>query len=287
MSYKTIDYAVSDQILTVTLNRPEKLNAFTPTMGAELVDAFDKSDQDDDIRAVIVTGAGRGFCAGADLQAGTATFNFGTSEADGGTAPRFRDPAGFVTMRIHRSLKPVIAAINGHAVGVGITMTLPMDIRMVAEDAKIGFIFARRGIVPEAASAYFLPRVVGISTAIEWCATGRFIAATEARERGLVRSVHAAADLLPAARALAREIAENTAPVAVALTRQMLWRGLEMAHPMEAHSLDSRIIQALGGNGDPAEGVQSFTEKRPAAFPGKVSRDLPDFFPWWTEPEFH
>jgi enoyl-CoA hydratase/carnithine racemase len=286
MSYETIDYAVDEHILTITLSRPERLNAFTPKMAVEIIDAFGRADQDDDVRVVIVTGAGRAFCAGADLEAGAATFDFGDAESGGGEAAKFRDPAGMISLRIYRCLKPVIAAINGHAVGVGITMTLPMDIRMVSEDAKLGFIFARRGIVPEAGSAYFLPRVVGISTAMEWCATGRMVAASEALERRLVRSVHAAGDLMPAARSLAREIVENTAPVAVALARQMLWRGMAMDHPMEAHQLDSRMIQVLGQNADAAEGVQSFLDKRPASYPDKVSRDLPEFFPWWNEPEF-
>ena len=279
--YQTIRYEIRDRILTITLNRPDKLNAFTDEMAGELVEAFDAADRDDSVRAIIVTGAGRGFCAGADLAAGGATFDFSGEGQD-----VKRDTGGLVTLRIFRALKPVIAAINGPAVGVGITMTLAMDIRLAAEGAKIGFVFARRGIVPEAASSWFLPRVVGISRAMEWCATGRLLSAAEARDGGLIRSVHASADLLPAALALAREIADNTAPVSIALTRQMLWRGLGQAHPMEAHRIDSRAIAERGQTKDAAEGITSFLEKRQPLYPDRVSQDMPNFFPWWEEPTF-
>lgn len=290
--FETIRYGVADNILTITLSRPERLNAFTPVMAKELIEAFDRADADDDVRCIIVTGEGRAFCAGADLGAGAATFDYGArgrsgAERDDGTIDysheSVRDNGGLVTLRIFRSLKPVIAAIKGPAVGIGATMTLPMDVRLAADDARIGFVFARRGIVPEAASSWFLPRVVGISTALEWCMTGRLIPAREAHAAGLVRSVHAPADLLPAATALAREIADNTAPVSVALTRQMLWRGLGLADPMEAHRIDSRAIYARGRAGDAREGVTSFLEKRAPEFPDRVTRDMPDFFPWWDE----
>jgi enoyl-CoA hydratase/carnithine racemase len=280
-----IRYEVADHVATVTLSRPDRLNAFTRTMGHELIAAFDRSDADDDVRAVIVTGAGRGFCAGADLAAGGDTFA-GRRSDDADDLGGNRDLGGEVSLRIFRSLKPVIAAVNGPAVGVGVTMTLPMDIRLASADAKFGFVFARRGIVPEAASSWFLPRVVGISQALEWTFSGRVFGADEALAGRLVRSVHAADALLDAARAIAAEIAEHSAPVSVALTRQMLWRMLGAEHPMSAHRADSRAMLARGGMDDVQEGVASFFEKRAPAFTDSVSRDLPDPFPEWTEPEF-
>ena len=285
MDYTQIDYDVADHIATITLNRPEQLNAFTGMMMNEMIDAFDRIDADDDVRAVIVTGAGRGFCAGADLSSGGETFSRGGSDviADSGVP---RDGGGLLTLRIFACKKPVIGAINGPAVGVGVTMTLPMDIRMASENARFGFVFARRGIVPEACSSYFLPRVVGISQAAEWCYTGRVFPASEALAGGLVRSVHAPDELLPAARALAAEIAENASPVSVALTRQMLWRMLGADHPMEAHRVDSRGILERGRSADSREGVMSFLEKRPAEFPLLVSADLPDIFPDWVDKQF-
>ena len=273
MDFEQIRYEVADGVLTITLNRPDRLNAFTGTMMQELIAAFDASDADDDVRAVIVTGEGRGFCAGADLAAGGETFDY---RARGVTDAVPRDGGGLVTLRIYNSLKPVIAAINGPAVGVGITMTLPMDIRLAATGAKIGFVFARRGIVPEAASSWFLPRLVGISQAMEWVATGRVFDAEEAQQGGLVRSVHAPGDLLPFANSLAREIADNAAPVSVALARKLMWRGLGAAHPMVAHRADSRAMFSRGQSADAVEGVTSFLEKRPATYPDKVSNGLPD-----------
>ena len=284
MPYTQIALDVTDGVATITLDRPEALNAFTGTMMNEMIAAFDEIDADDAVRAVIVTGRGRAFCAGADLGAGGSTFSRGGSDVHEGGVPR--DGGGLLTLRIFQCKKPVIGAINGHAVGVGITMTLPMDIRMVAEGAKIGFVFARRGIVPEACSSWFLPRIVGISTAAEWCYSGRLLTTDEALAGRLVRSVHKVDELLPAATALAREIADNAAPVSVALTRQMLWRMLGEDHPMAAHRVDSRAILARGRSADAAEGVTSFLEKRPAAFTLGVSADLPDVFPGWTEPEF-
>jgi enoyl-CoA hydratase/carnithine racemase len=273
--FEQIRTGTSDGVMTVTLNRPERLNAFTETMRTELIAAFDLADADDDVRAVIVTGEGRGFCAGADLGGGGATFDWSERDAaDGWDVPR--DGGGQVSLRIFDCTKPVIAAINGPAVGVGITMTLPMDIRLVAEGAKIGFVFTRRGIVPEACSSWFLPRVVGISQAMEWVATGRVFDAQEALRGGLVRSVHAPDELLPAAHAIAREIADSTAPVSVALGRRLLWNMLGAEHPMAAHRADSRAMFARGQSADAREGVQSFLEKRPAAFPDKVSSGLPD-----------
>jgi enoyl-CoA hydratase/carnithine racemase len=286
VDYTEIEYDVSDHIATVTLNRPAKLNAFTGTMMNEIIAAFDSSDADDDVRAVIVTGAGRGFCAGADLSSGGETFARGGGGEKAGPQNVPRDGGGLVSLRIFASKKPVIAAVNGPAVGVGVTMTLPMDIRLASTAARFGFVFARRGIVPEACSSWFLPRVVGISRAAEWVFTGRVFSAEEALEARLVRSLHEPDELLPAARALATEIAANTAPVSVALSRQMLWRMLTADHPMEAHRVDSRGIQSRGASADAREGVTSFLEKRTADYPDRVSTDLPDIFPGWTDREF-
>jgi enoyl-CoA hydratase/carnithine racemase len=283
VAFEQITTEVADGILTITLNRPERLNAWTATMGRELIEAFDQADADDEVRAIVVTGAGRGFCAGADLASGGETFDYRKRAA---SEPVPRDNGGEFTLRVFESTKPVIAAINGPAVGVGATMTLPMDIRLAAEDARIGFVFARRGIVPEACSSWFLPRVVGISRAMEWVATGRVFSAQEALEGGLVRSLHTAGELLDATYELAREIAENTAPVSVALARQMMWRMLGAEHPMLAHRADSRGMFSRGQSADAVEGVTAFLEKRPAQFPDLVSDGLPQIMPGWRAPEF-
>ncbi|WP_353628526.1 crotonase/enoyl-CoA hydratase family protein (plasmid) [Sulfitobacter sp. TCYB15] len=271
-------------VMTLTLDRPEKLNAFTIEMMQELIDAFDVADADDAVRAVVVTGAGRAFCAGADISGGTKGFVDVEKRKIGDGI--VRDGGGLLTLRIFDSLKPVIAAVNGAAVGVGATMQLPMDMRLASEDAKFGFVFGRRGIVPEACSSWFLPRVVGISKAMEWSTTGRIFDAQEALSAGLVRSVHKPADLLGAAQELAEEIGANNAPVSVALTRQMMWRMLGADHPMQAHRVDSLAIELRSASADAAEGVRSFTEKRPAVFPDKVSTDLPDIFPDWSAPKW-
>ena len=286
MSYSTLSYDVSGGIATITLDRPDRMNAFNHVMLDELIAAFDAVDGDDAVRAVVVTGRGRAFCAGMDLEGGGATFDPSATSPDdprvvGGVR---RDGGGLVSLRIFRCLKPVIAALNGAAVGVGATMTLPMDIRLAASNARIGFVFNRRGISPEAASSWFLPRVVGISTALEWSMSGRLVDAAEAQARGLVRSVFAPDELLPAAYALAHELTDECAPVSVALTRQLMWRMLGAEHPMEAHKLDSRAIGSRGASADAREGVESFLAKRPARFPLTVSGDMPDIFP--PEPEF-
>jgi enoyl-CoA hydratase/carnithine racemase len=295
MAYETIKYEVEDQILTITLNRPDKLNAFTATMQREMIDAFDRADADDGVRVVIVTGAGRGFCAGADLSSGADTFDRDARRgpvkrtADGKTDysdPNARDGGGQVTLRIFKCLKPVIAAVNGPAVGIGVTMQLAMDIRIASEAARFGFVFSQRGIVPEAASSWFLPRLVGISQALEWCYTGRVFPASEALAGRLVSKVVPPGQLLPTARALAREMIDKTAPVSVALIRQMMWRMLGADDPMEAHKVDSRGIYARGRSDDVKEGVVAFLEKRPAQFRNKVSADMPDYFPWWDEREY-
>ena len=287
---QTVLYAVDQGIATVTLNRPEKMNAYTPQMCDELIAVFDETDADDAVKVVIVTGSGKAFCAGADLSLGGETFDYAAQSNPQHESTRigdvYRDGGGLQTLRTFRSLKPVIGAINGAAVGIGVTMLLPMDIRMASSNARFGFVFARRGIVPEAASSWFLSRLVGMQTALEWCYTGRVFDAAEALRHGLVRSVHAPEDLLPAARALAREIADNTAPVSIALLRQMLWRMAGADEPMQAHRVDSRALQARGRSADAKEGVSAFLEKRAPVYPDRVSCDMPAFFPWWDEAPF-
>ena len=286
--YTQIRYEVDEGIATLTLDRPAKMNAFTGTMQGELIDAFDRTDADDAVRAVIVTGAGtRAFCAGADLTPDDGRAVFASSEpVEDLSDPSVRDGGGKLTLRIYQSKKPVIGAINGAAVGIGVTMQLPMDIRLASTSARFGFVFARRGIVPEAASSWFLPRIVGLPQALEWCMTGRIFGAEEALKGGLVRSIHEPDALLDAARGLAREIADNTSAVSVAMTRAMLWRLSATEHPMMAHRIDSRSIYRLSKGKDAAEGVQSFLEKRAPVYPGTVSADMPDFYPWWDEPGY-
>lgn len=286
--FTQIMYDVADGIATITMHRPEKMNAFTNVMMREMCTAFDLADGDDAVRAVIVTGSGdRAFCAGADLTPDSGGDVFASrSEVETLSDDRVRDSGGRLTLRIFQCKKPVIGAINGAAVGIGATMQLPMDFRLASDTARFGFVFARRGIVPEAASSWFLPRLVGMSQALEWCMTGRVFNADEALKGGLVRSVHAPTELIEAARALAREIADNTAPVSIALTRAMLWRLSAAEHPMAAHEIDSRAIYRRSRSGDAKEGISSFLEKRSPVYPDKVSTDLPDFFPWWDEPVY-
>ena len=296
--FETLRYEIEDQVLTLTMNRPERLNAFNSRMQGEFLEALDQADADDQIRAVIVTGEGRGFCAGADLGKGAETFDYDnqTEEAkadrasnegrQGNSNAWLRDGGGLLSLRIYEFNKPIIAAINGPAVGVGVTMTLPMDIRIASTKARIGFVFSRRGIVPEACSSYFLPRIVGVSKALEWAYSGRVFDADEALRGGLVRSLHEPEDLLPSARSIASEIAENTSAISVTMIRHMMWRMLGADHPMEAHKVDSRAIFHLGREADAREGVVSFLEKRPPNFTLKLSEDLPEFFPWWEERHF-
>jgi len=283
IDYNTILYSVSENILTITLNRPERLNAWNLEMYRELRDAFDKSDADDDVRVVIITGAGRGFCAGADLSKGADTFE---GHAASIAKEKRGDEGGELSRRIFRSLKPVIVAFNGPAVGVGITFPLAADIRLATKGIKMGFVFAGRGIIPEACSSWFLPRIVGISKALEWCYTGRVFRSEDALAAGLVRSLHEPEELMPAARTLAKEIAENSSPISCTVLRQMLWQMLGASHPIEANRLDTKGIDILGVSPDAKEGITAFMEKRKPNFPGKVSTDLPDYFPWWEEPEF-
>ena len=283
MSYTVIDYEVRDRVATITLDRPDRLNAFTVEMMSEIIEALDESDIDDDVRAIVFTGRGRAFCAGADLSGGSSTFE--TSDADpGGTAPR--DSGGILTLRMFRSKKPLIAAINGPAVGVGATMLLPMDIRLIADSARIGFVWGARGIVAEAASSWFLPRIVGINQALEWSLTARTITATEAFRTGLVRSVHHPEHVMAEARSVAEEIASAVAPVSASIMRQMMWRMMCANHPMEAHRVDSRAVWQTGRMADAAEGIAAFLEKRPASWKLAPSRDLSDWHPWWEEPTY-
>jgi enoyl-CoA hydratase/carnithine racemase len=289
--FETIRLEIADKVAVLTLNRPERMNAFTAQMMLDVTAALDHTDSDDDVGAVIVTGAGRAFCAGADLSEGAKTFDYDNrtdrpDKGEAGSEDRLRDSGGRMTLRMFESLKPIIGAINGAGVGIGATMQLPMDIRIASKTARFGFVFARRGIVPEACSSWFLPRLVGISKALEWCYSGRVFDAQEALAGGLVSSLHEPEALLPAAHAIAREIVDNAAPVSIALTRQMMWRMLGADHPMEAHKIDSRGVYTRGQSLDAREGVMSFLEKRPPEFATKVSQDMPDFFPWWQERPF-
>jgi enoyl-CoA hydratase/carnithine racemase len=286
--FTQIQLDIDGAIATITLHRPEKMNAFTNAMRDELIEAIDLTDADDAVRAVIVTGEGeRAFCAGADLtpESGKGPFS-ADEEVDDLSDPVVRDGGGRLVMRLFNSKKPLIGACNGVAVGVGATMQLPFDMRLASENARFGFVFARRGITPEAASSWFLPRLVGMQTALEWCMTGRIFGADEALAAGLVRSVHPQGELMDAARGLAREIAENTSALSVAMTRAMLWRLSAAEHPMMAHRIDSRAIYRLSRGQDAKEGIASFLEKRAPDFPGNVTTDMPDFYPWWQEPEY-
>lgn len=282
LSYETLRAEVEDGLLTLTLDRPDRLNAVNAVMIGEYVAALDAADRDDDVRAVIVTGAGRAFCAGADLSGGPGTFDRAPPEP----GARHRDGGGLVALKLFDMKKPVIAAVNGPAVGFGVTQILPMDIRLASTEARFGFVFSRRGVVMEAASSWFLPRLVGMQQAMEWVATGRVFSAEEAFEGGLVRSLHAPEDLLPAARALGREIADNASPMSVALCRQMMWKMLGEDHPMAAHRIDSLGMAHTGASADAREGVASFLEKRPPAFASAPGEAMPAFYPWWDEPRF-
>jgi len=280
MKYQCINWEIEDNILTLTLNRPEKLNAFNPQMLDELLSALDNANHQDEVRAIIITGAGKGFCAGADLSGGQESFE------KMGAAEDHRDGGGILALAMYNCQKPLIAAVNGAAVGVGATMLLPMDIRIGSEDSRFGFVFARRGIVPEACSSWFLPRVVGISKALHWCFSGRIIDAQEALQSDLISEVVPKDELLITAKAIAREIALNTSAVSIALTRQMMWKMLGEKDPMAAHRIDSKSIFALGRSSDAKEGVQSFLEKRNPNFIDKVSADMPKFYPWWDDDSF-
>ena len=288
--FETIRLKTEDGIATITLNRPDKMNAMTYGMGLELIEAFDRTDADDSVKAVIVTGAGeRAFCAGADIGGGSGSFDY-ANRKDMAERPMvngiYPDTGGRVALRIYDSLKPVIGAVNGVAAGFGATILCSMDVRIAADSARFGYVFVRRGLVPETCASWFLPRIVGISTALDWCYSGRIVPAEEALARNLVTALHPQDRLMEAARAIARSYMENSAPVSVALTRQMLWKMLGADHPMEAHKVDSRGITARGKSADVREGIASFQEKRPPVFPDRVSADMPEFFPWWERREF-
>ncbi|MBV1878148.1 MAG: crotonase/enoyl-CoA hydratase family protein [Pseudomonadales bacterium] len=286
MHYEQILYEIDAGILTITLNRPDKLNAFTGQMMKELINALDRADADDEVKAIIFTGAGRAFCAGADLSAGSETFKSSGNNPDRKPDGPKADGGGLLTLRIYECLKPVISACNGPAVGIGATMQCAMDIRLASDKAKYGFVFAKRGIVPEACSSWFLPRLVGISQALEWTYTGRVFAATEALEHGLIRSIHSSNSLLAEARQLAQQFADQNSSVSIALTRQMMWKMLGAEHPVEAHNIDSRGVFYTGKSADATEGIESFLEKRPASFRDKVSEHMPEFFPWFKKRHF-
>lgn len=292
MAFEHIRYEAAEGIATITLNRPEKLNAASGLMIEELLAAFDLADADDAVGALIVTGEGRAFCSGADLTRGDETFVAARTEGLGAAGEdvyrreEAREPGGVLALRLYTLKKPVIAAINGGCAGFGASLPLPMDIRLASETAKFGFVYARRGMVPEVGSSFFLPRLVGISKALEWCYSGRLVGAEEALRERLASAVHPPEELMPAARRLAREFIDNAAPVSIALTRQMLWRGLEMTHPMEAHRIESRGTYSRARAGDVREGIRAYMDKRLPHFPESASRDMPDFYPWWDEPEY-
>lgn len=282
-------FDVDDGIATITIDRAEKLNAFTRSMAKDLVSLFDRADADDAVRVIILTGAGRAFCAGADLSPGQSSLSLqgdAASQQIDWSDPETRDFGGLITLRIYDCLKPVIVAFNGSAAGMGVTMALAADFRLASTGAKFALPFVRRGIAPESASSWFLPRIVGVAQALEWMLTGATFPADEAKAAGLVRSLHEPEALMPAARALAASIAGGTAPVSVALTRQMIWRSLGMAHPMEAHRVESRGIYTRARAADVKEGVASFLEKRTPQFPNSVSADMPAFFPWWEDEHY-
>jgi enoyl-CoA hydratase/carnithine racemase len=288
--FETILYEVDYGICTITLNRPERRNAYDSAMRKELLTAFDLTDADDAVRCVIVTGAGGNFCAGVDMSVGAKVFDpvaRGDALADREeVAGLVRDGAGLVALRIFRSLKPVIGAIDGVAAGAGASISCAFDVRIASDDARYAFVFARRGLTPEGASTWFLPRLVGISTALEWFYSGRVIPAQEASEQGLVRSIYPASELLPAARALADEFVRNSATVSIALIRQMTWRALGMSHPMEAHRADTRAIRSRAASTDLHEGVAAFAERRQPDFSDSLRGGLPECFPEWIEPQF-
>ncbi len=285
MPYKAIKYEVEDRILTITLNRPERLNAFNDEINNDLLNAMDEAKADDNIRVIIVTGEGRAFCAGQDLEKGTDTFNYDEIDKNPDWS-KVRDVGGMLALRFFESTKPIIAAINGPAVGVGITMTLPMDIRLASEDAKMGFVFVRRGIIPDGCASWFLPKLVGVGQSMEWFLSGKIFSADEAKERGLVRDIYPRGQLLDEARKTALEIAENTSAVSVALTRQLIWRMAGADHPIEAHKVETRGFYYAGKSEDAKEGIMSFVEKRKPRFTDSPVKDMPPFYPWWKEPPF-
>ena len=283
-NYETLDTTRDKKVLTIQFTRPEKMNTFSGQMLRDILEVLDDAEKDDEVRAVIFTGSGKAFCAGADLSSGEDTFDMSDRQKKDQNVQR--DTGGVLTLRLFDFKKPLIAAINGAAVGVGVTMTLPMDVRICSDKAKFGFVFAKRGIVPEACSSWFLPKIVGISNALQWCLSGKIFQPTEALEKGLITEITSEEDLLKRAKEIASDFVDSTSSLSVTLIRQMLWKMLGADHPMEAHKIDSRGVYFLGKTGEASEGVLSFLEKRDPNFPGKVSKDLPEFYPWWTEKDF-
>ena len=283
-NYETLDTSRDKKVLTIQFTRPEKMNTFSGQMLRDILEVLDDAEKDDEVRAVIFTGSGKAFCAGADLSSGEDTFDMSDRQKKDQNVQR--DTGGVLTLRLFDFKKPLIAAINGAAVGVGVTMTLPMDVRICSDRAKFGFVFAKRGIVPEACSSWFLPKIVGISNALQWCLSGKIFQPTEALEKGLITEITSEEDLLKRAKEIASDFVDSTSSLSVTLIRQMLWKMLGADHPMEAHKVDSRGVYFLGKTGEASEGVLSFLEKRDPNFPGKVSKDLPEFYPWWTEKDF-
>ena len=283
-NYETLDTTRDKKVLTIQFTRPEKMNTFSGQMLKDIMEVLDDAEKDDEVRAVIFTGSGKAFCAGADLSSGEDTFDMSDRQKKDQNVQR--DTGGVLTLRLFDFKKPLIAAINGAAVGVGVTMTLPMDIRICSDRAKFGFVFAKRGIVPEACSSWFLPKIVGISNALQWCLSGKIFQPAEALEKGLITEITSEEDLLKRAKEIASDFVDSTSSLSVTLIRQMLWKMLGADHPMEAHKVDSRGVYFLGKTGEASEGVLSFLEKRDPNFPGKVSKDLPEFYPWWTEKDF-
>ena len=281
MDYKNILLEQRDNIAVLSLNRPNKLNAFTFSMMEEIIHALDALDVDDSIHALIITGKGRAFCAGADLSSGKETFNPSFDDFAVQESNFRRDSGGILTLRMYKFLKPIVIACNGPAVGIGASMQLAADIRLASDQARFGFVFNNRGIVPDACSSWFLPKIVGISSALELTYSGRIIDASEALKLNLVSSIHDSENLLDYAIDFAKNMVKNSAPVSIALTRQMLWRSLEGSGPYDAHIVESKAIDSRGASKDAKEGVNSFLEKRAAEFKNQVSSDMPEFFPWW------
>lgn len=287
--FETLELSTEGEVATISLNRPEKLNAYNRVMLAELLKCFEYTEAAEAVRVVILTGTGRAFCSGMDMSGGAGAFDLPdqpVTEEQAAADGRYRDGAGILALRMYDSVKPIIVAVNGPAVGVGVSIQMAADIRIASRTAFFGFAFVRRGVVPEATSSWFLPRHVGLGTALKWCLAGETVSAEEAFRTGLVQSLHEPEELMDAARALAAEIVHHTAPVSVALTKQMLWKNSGHPHPMTAHRIDSQAMQARGPSSDAKEGANAFKEKRPPQFPQRVPDDLPDFYPWWPAEPF-
>ena len=283
-NYEQIETKIEDKALIISLSRPEKLNAFTDVMMREIIDAVNLAEENNNIRAIIFTGKGEKYCAGADLSTGEDSFNWTDKKKE--AKDIVRDAGGVLTLRLFKSTKPIIGAINGDAVGIGATMLLPMDVRIASDNARFGFVFAKRGIVPEAASSWFLPRLIGIDNALKLCYSANVIDAKTAKEINLISEITSQENLISRALQISDEFTKETSSISIALTRQMLWRMMGADHPMEAHKIDSRAVYALGKSGEAVEGIKSFFEKRPPEFPGKITEDMPDFYPWWDEKIF-